>query len=362
MRNFSDFSKFTDFRNHKLVIELNNPKVGLRGFIAIHDDTLGPAVGGTRMHPYKSENEAIADVLRLSHSMTYKSAIAGMPFGGGKAVIISDPKKGKTKELLLAYAEEINSLKGQFYTGEDVGLSEDDVEIMLSTSPYLLGRRNLAGDPSPFAALSTLIAMKSACNIVFSSPNLLHRRVAVKGVGKVGLRLVELLDQEGADVVAADIDPIAIAKLTKRVPRVKIVNSDIIHLQGSDIYAPCALGKEFTLESVDEIRSKIICGAANNQLDTTQVGQKLFDRGIIYIPDYVANSGGLINVVDELNPKGYSSSRVRSEIEKVYALVTKILSISVSEATPPGQISDMIAEEVLRSPTSRAFVKDYANQ
>lgn len=349
MRILSDFRGLPDFQGHKHVTEISRPEVGLRGFVAIHSTVLGPAVGGTRMYPYKTEKEAIIDVLRLSHAMTYKCALAGVKFGGGKGVIIADPKKHKTEALLVAYAEEINKLKGQFFTGEDVGLQEADVALMLKTSKYFIGRSDQAGDPSPYAALSTFVAMKAACRFVYGTSSLEGKNVAVKGVGKVGSELVRLLVAAGATVVISDIDRDAVSKVISQHPAVTRVENEAILNYPCDIFSPCALGSEFSLDTVKGLQAKIICGGANNQLQDSRVGEELFKRGIIFVPDYVANAGGLIDVVDELNPLGFNEERVRSSIESVETTTFNILQRSTRDGIPTNIVSDTMAEEVLKS-------------
>lgn len=349
MRTLADFKKKPDFRNHQSVIELNRPDEGLRGFVSIHNTTLGPAVGGTRIYPYRTEEEAIADVLRLSFAMTYKCALAGVSFGGGKGVIVGDPKKHKTPALLRAYAEEINLLRGNFYTGEDVGLNEDDVELMLKFSPYFIGRKSKAGDPSPYAALSTFVSMIAACEEVFGLSSLEGRKVMVKGIGKVGAHLVKLLIKEGAEVMIADLDEDAITSISSQWPQIEVVHSKTAHSQVCDIYSPCALGNEFNAHTIPELHTKIICGAANNQLANEEAGKQLFEAGIVFVPDYVANAGGLINVVDELNTYGYNAPRVKLQIQKIEGLVRRILTRSKSDHLPPNQIADRLSEGVLEN-------------
>lgn len=349
MRNLSDFKKFPDYRDHKTVIQISRPEVRLRGFIAIHNDTLGPAVGGTRMYPYKTDNEAIVDVLRLSRAMTYKCALAGVSFGGGKSVIIADPKRNKTPELLRAYAEEINKLRGSFYTGEDVGLDEEDVGIMLSFSPFFIGNKDKAGDPSPYAGLSTYVSIVAASEVIFKSPSLEGLTVAIKGVGKVGTSLIKLLVKGKAKIVVADIDKEVIKKIKIAFPEVEVVDASDIHKVKCDIYSPCALGNEFNEKTIGEMETKIVCGAANNQLENEIAGQLLFDSKVTYVPDYIANSGGLINVVDELNPYGYNAARVKIQIQKIGGLVQTILNRSIASNTPTSIIADSMAQDILEN-------------
>ncbi len=330
--------------SHKWVYRMSEPKSGLTGFIAIHNNNLGSAVGGTRMFPYASEESALADVMRLSEAMTYKCALAHVPHGGGKAVIIGDPKTQKTKALLKAYASAIKQLKGRFHTGEDVGISESDVQYMLTDCPYFIGKKGLAGDPSPYAALSTYVAIKKSVEMVMHKNSLQGVRVAVKGVGKVGSSLVDLLVNDGAVVTIADVDREAVSQVSGKHPKVTVVSATKIGQSTVDVYAPCAMGNEFTIKNIGKVKAHIICGSANNQLASKEVGIALFDRGVVYIPDYVANAGGLINVVDELERDGYNHARVLKRIGRIEETVSTIITISNSKRLPTNIVSDRLAE------------------
>lgn len=345
----SEIKNNPEYKGHQNIFEVSNQEAGLWGFIAIHNTVLGPAVGGTRMYPYQSKKDAVIDVLRLSHAMTYKCALAGVNFGGGKGVIIGDPKTKKTAKLLQAYAEQINQLRGAFFTGEDVGITEDDVQIMLKFSPFFIGRKDKAKDPSPYAAISTFIAIKTASEKLFNLHSLLGRTVFVKGVGKVGSYLIDLLVEDGARVTIADIDKEAIKKIIDKWANVKVDAESNLYKQEYDIFSPCALGNELNEKTIPKLRVKLICGAANNQLKNDQAGKMLFEKGIIYVPDYIANAGGLINVVDELNPFGYNAARVKIQIQKIEGLVRQILARSKSSNLPTNQIADQMAEEVLKT-------------
>lgn len=341
-----NFKQFKEFDNHKLVKRFEDNATGLKGYVSIHNDNLGPAVGGTRMFPYQSEEDAIKDVLKLSKAMSYKCALAGVKYGGGKAVIIGDPKN-KTPELIKAYAKEIDKLHGEFRTGEDVGISEDDVQLMLEVSPFFIGKRGFAGDPSPFASLSTFYSIQIACELWLGVKNLEGLTVAVKGVGKVGSELVRLLVNEKAIVYVADVNPDAIDKIKTSFPKVKISDSSTIHTLSVDVFSPCAMGNEVTQSTKSEIRAKIICGAANNQLGTAEIGDWLHEKGILYIPDYIANAGGLINVVDELEPGGYNKERVDKRIKNIKNTVIKIINASSKNNKSTTKIADQAAEEIL---------------
>jgi glutamate dehydrogenase/leucine dehydrogenase len=278
--------------------------------------------------------------------MTYKCALAGMPHGGGKGVIIGDPKKDKNKTLLKTYARKVDELRGEFYTGEDVGISEEDVQYMLTISPHFIGKRGQAGDPSPFASLSTFYAMEAAVKREFGRAGLQGKRVAIKGVGKVGSELARLLCESGALVYIADADPQAIAKTKSLAPNVEVVNVEQIREAEVDVYAPCALGSEFTSKNCKRVKAKIICGAANNQLTKPSIGNCLYEKGIIYIPDYVANSGGLINVADELNAGGYNYKRVVKRIKAVEKTVEHLFEMSEEVNEPLNIVADELAREL----------------
>ena len=341
-----NLSQFSEFDGHKVLYKFKDSGVGLKGFLAIHNDNLGPATGGTRMLPYASEREAIADVLKLSRAMTYKCALAGVRHGGGKAVIIGDPEKIKTENFLRAYAKIIDGFNGEFSTGEDVGITEDDVQVMLQESRHFNGRRGLAGDPSPYAALTTFYAIQVAASEIFGTEDLFQKSAAIKGIGKVGGELMKLLIGAGAKIIGADIKPEVISVVKSKYPQVKIVDSDVIYEQPVEVFSPCALGNDLTVETVKKIRARIICGAANNQLATAEVGDELFRIGILYVPDYVANAGGLINVVDELDEGGYNKKRVLTRIENIKNTLRTIYLISRQKNQPTNRVADRLAEEI----------------
>ncbi len=334
---------------YRAVIKFKCPSVKLKGFLAIHNEDLGPAVGGTRMFPYANEQAALIDVLRLSRAMTYKCALAGVHHGGGKAVIIGDPEKDKSEALIRAYAKVIESLKGRFHTGEDVGISEDDVQIMLQESKFFIGRRGVAGDPSPFASLSTFYTMQVAAREKFGNQSLWGLTVAIKGAGKVGSELIRLVKKDGAKVIAADVRPSAVEKLKAEHPDIKIVSAQKIHSVQADIFSPCALGNDITMDNVGEIKAKVICGGANNQLASIEIGDELFKRDILFVPDYIANAGGLIDVVAELEPDGYNRERVIKNIENVKNTISTVLLMSRQKKRAPSRIADRLAEETFHN-------------
>ena len=343
--------KLAEFDGHPFVARITDPGTGLRGFIAIHDTTLGPAVGGTRYYPYRSEEEALKDALRLSRAMTYKCAVAGVPYGGGKAVLVAPKGAGtkKSEAYLAAYARRLKFLNGNFYTGEDVGMIERDIEVLASHSNAIVGRPAVGGLPAQFAALSVFRALETALQEETGSASLLRKTVAIKGLGNVGMDLAGLLHDAGASLVAADVDEARVREAKKKFPDIRIVSPARIHREAVDIYAPCALGGEFTPSTVRQLGAKIVCGAANNQLANDKMGAALAKRGVLYIPDYVANAGGLISVVDELNVAGYSEARVRERIGNMRSTVSRIIRDAKAKKLPTSVVADELVREKLRS-------------
>ncbi len=342
-----DYKKFPDFAGHEKVLEIDDAESGLSGFIAIHSTKLGPALGGTRIHNYASKEAALRDALRLSHAMTNKCAIAKLPYGGGKGVIILDPKR-KNQKLLDSYAEHVKILKGKFYTGEDVGLSEADVQEMLKVCDYFIGRTGQAGDPSAYAALSVFYCIQVAMKFVYGSESLKGRTVAIKGLGKTGSELLRLVSAEGAKAIVADNNVEIIENVRAAYPDAQIVPAEEIISQQADIYAPCALGDEFNLKTAGLLKTKIICGTANNQLETPEIGTVLFEKGIVYIPDYVANAGGLINVADELEAGGYNKARVLQRIGNIKQTCALIIEESAKLKQATNFVADSLAENFIR--------------
>jgi glutamate dehydrogenase/leucine dehydrogenase len=336
------------YNEHKNVFRIKDDESGLNGFIAIHEDRFGPAVGGTRMLPYNSESEALEDVLQLSRAMTYKCALAGVQHGGGKGVIIGDAKTKKNEALLRAYAKAVKQLNGQFYTGEDVGMAEEDVNLMLLEAPFFIGKPDGARDPSPYAALSTFVAMKAIAQIAFGSDSLKGKKVAIKGVGKVGGELVRLLVEQGAVIKIADINADTTNKIKQNFPSVEIVDARSIHAEDVDIYSPCALSNEFNPTTMEQIHARVICGAANNQLASDSIGDWLFENKIYYVPDYIANAGGLIDVADELNEGGYNEARVLEKINNIKNTVKTIFEFANLTGRAPNRVADNFAEDLFK--------------
>ena len=287
---------------HELVMFCQDEQTGLRAIIALHDTTLGPALGGTRFYPYASEAEALTDVLRLSQGMTYKAAAAGLALGGGKAVIIGDPDRVKSPDLLASYGRFVESLGGRYYTAADVGTTAEDLDTIAGSTSYVVGTTSAlsgSGDSGLSTAFGVACAMQAAAEITFGPTGLQGRSVAIEGVGKVGSHLARLLLDAGADVLVSDVDRSAVERLLADVPALRDVDTAIN--SAVDVYAPCALGATLSTESVRRLRATLVCGAANNQLESSPVAEELSRRHITWVPDYIANAGGLIQVGGELS-------------------------------------------------------------
>lgn len=317
---------------------------GLRAIIAIHDTTLGPALGGTRMWPYQSEKEAFRDVLRLSRGMTYKNALAGLSLGGGKAVIIGDPARVKGEGLLRAYGRYLEALNGRYITAEDVGTCQRDMDLIREETRYVVGvspAKGGSGDPSPFTALGVLFGLRAAVKKVFGSEDLSGRHVVVQGVGNVGYHLCRLLAGAGARLTVTDVNNKALQRTAAEFNTVIAPPEEIFGIE-CDIFAPCALGAVINDRTINRLRCRIVAGSANNVLAEARHGDLLHQNGIMYIPDYAINAGGVINVADEL--AGYDQQRVEKKVAGIYDTVEQILLIADQENIPPYQAADRLAE------------------
>lgn len=332
--------------DHEQILFCNDSASGLRAIIAIHSTALGPALGGTRFYPFASTEEAVRDVLNLSRGMSYKAALAGLDLGGGKAVIIGDPATLKSEPLLRAYGRFVQSLHGRYYTACDVGTYSEDMDHIARECDYVTGRtvaHGGAGDSSVLTAYGVFQGMRAAAEAVWGEPTLAGRVVGVAGVGKVGRHLVRHLVEDGASVVITDVAAAAVERVRTEFPAVTAVGSTS-ELVGSllDVYAPCALGGALTDEVVGTLSAKIVCGAANNQLAHSGVEKLLADRGILYAPDYCVNSGGLIQVADEL--EGFSFERAKQRATGIFDTTKKVFALAESDGVPPAVAADRLAE------------------
>lgn len=331
--------------NHEQVVFCSDRKAGLKAIIAVHDTTLGPALGGTRMWTYASDEDALRDVLRLSRGMTYKAAVAGLNLGGGKGVIIGDPKKDKTEILFRTYGRFVEGLGGRYITAEDVGTSVQDMEwVRMETSSVSGLDRALggSGDPSPVTALGVYYGMKASMKKLTGSDSLAGKTVAVQGAGHVGSYLCGHLKAEGVKIHLTDIYEDRVRAVVKETGAAYVPPDDIYAVQ-ADIFAPCALGAIVNDQTIPKLKVKIIAGGANNQLgDEERHGRMLIERGILYAPDYAINAGGLINVANELG--GYSRERALKQAEGIYSTILEILTIAEKEGIPTYEASARLAE------------------
>lgn len=318
---------------HEQVVFCHDPNSGLNAIIAIHNTTLGPALGGTRLWNYASHEEGVVDALRLSRGMTYKAAISGLNLGGGKAVIIGDAAKVKSESLWRRYGKFVNSLNGKYITAEDVNTSARDMEYIRLETQHVTGVPEYmggSGDPSPFTAYGVFVGMKASAKKAWGNDDLAGKKVLVQGVGHVGQYLVGHLVEAGADVYIADISDAKLKQTTDKFQKVKVINNNDIFNMEMDIYAPCALGATVNTESIAKMKCAVIAGAANNQLAEEDVhGPMLIEKGIIYAPDFLINAGGLVNVSAELD--GYNRERVMNQVEQIYDRTLEIFHLTEEE-------------------------------
>jgi len=329
---------------HEQVVYCHNKEAGLKAIIAIHNSTLGPALGGLRMWPYASEEDALEDVLRLSRGMTYKAAVAGLNLGGGKAVIIGDPRSDKSEVLFRAFGRFIDSMNGRYITAEDVGIDVNDMEFVFQETNNCVGVHQVhggSGDPSPFTAYGTLQGIRAALQRRFENEEIGQYSYAVQGVGHVGMELVKLLRQHNAKVFVTDINEEAVAAAVDL--GCEAVGLDDIFDVDADVFSPTALGAVINEQTIPRFRFKIVCGAANNQLANDQCGDELEKRGIVYAPDYAVNAGGLMNVSIEF--EGYNRERVERMMRTIYYSVSKIFQIADRDGIPSWRAADRMAEE-----------------
>lgn len=346
--------------DHEEIVFFQDKSVGLKAIVAIHDTTLGPALGGTRMWNYATEEEALRDVSRLSRGMTYKAAAAGLNLGGGKAVIIGDPKKDKTELLFRAYGRFINSLNGRYITAEDVGTDVNDMEYIFTETDYVVGietSQGGSGNPAPFTALGVFQGMKICLRKVFGEENFKGRTVLVQGVGQVGTHLIRRLKTAGAKVLACEIDEEKLKKSQTELGFEAVSIKEIYHTP-CDIFVPCALGGVINDETVNQLKCKIIVGSANNQLEKPEHAKALKERGILYAPDYVVNAGGLINVYLEL--EGYSRERAERMTRGIYYNLKKILEIAEEKGLTTDAAASLMVEDRLKklAHTSTTFQRE----
>ncbi|MGD2216850.1 MAG: Glu/Leu/Phe/Val dehydrogenase [Gemmatimonadales bacterium] len=327
--------------DHEQVVFYREPSIGYLGIIAIHDTTLGPALGGTRFWNYNSEDEALTDVLRLSLGMTYKAAVAGLNLGGGKSVIIGDPNTPRREMVFRAHGRAVETLKGRYITAEDVGTSVEDMDYVHMETEHVVGIAGRSGDPSPVTAYGTYQGMKACALEKYGDDSLKGKTVAVQGVGHVGYYLCENLAAEGTKLIVTDIAEDKVARCVDDFGA-EAVQPDAIYGVDAEIFAPCALGAIVNSETIPQLKCDIIAGAANNQLATYEDGKAVQERDILYAPDYVINAGGLINVYSEL--ADWSTDRSKRKAGEIYQTLLEVFELAREEKLTTGEAADRIAE------------------
>ena len=332
-----------DKHDYEQLIYCYDKPSGLKAIIVIHDTTLGPALGGLRIWNYETEEEALHDALRLAKGMTYKNAAAGLNLGGGKAVIIGDPKTAKSEAALRAFGRYVESLNGRYITAEDVGTTETDMDYIFSETSYVTGTSSGGvGDPSPVTSYGIYQGMKATAKAAFGDDSLKEKTIAVQGVGMVAYGLCKHLHQEGANLIVTDINKAAVERAVQDFDATA-VEPDEIYSVDCDIFSPCALGGVINDTTIPQLKAKAIAGSANNQLLENHHGEVLHEKGIVYAPDYVINSGGVINVSDEL--QGYNRERVFKKVEAIYDILDNVFETSKTSNIPTSVAADRMAEQ-----------------
>lgn len=341
-----------EFDQHEQISFFNCPKTGLKAIIAVHNTTLGPALGGCRMWAYENDEQALRDVLRLSRGMTYKAAITGLPLGGGKSVIIGDARKAKTPDMMRAMGEAVESFNGRYIIAEDVGTTVEDMGYINSRTKHVVGTNNSeghsSGDPSPITAYGVYVGLKSAVRYRLKKDSLDGVKITVQGLGNVGYNLCKLLAKDGAILTVTDVQADKVETVTKELGAKSVALGDVYGVD-ADVFAPCALGAIINDDTIPQIKAKVVAGAANNQLAEPRHGDILRDKGILYAPDYVINAGGLISVYYEHSGrdsgKAYDRNQVLAQVDKIDATVEQIFKKAEQEGTSTARAADCIAEE-----------------
>lgn len=340
-----------ELMDHEQVVFCNDKASGLKAIIGIHNTTLGPSLGGTRMWHYAKHEDAVLDVLRLSRGMTFKASIAGLNLGGGKAVIIGDSRTMKNEALLRRFGKFVESLNGKYITAEDVGMSTKDMEQIHTETGHVTGLPEYlggSGDPSPVTAYGVYMGMKASAKHVYGSDNLNGKKVVVQGAGNVGRYLIQHLVNEGAEVMVADIFEDRLKEVQAVAPQAKVIDPDSVFTQTMDIFAPCALGGILNDHTIPSLACAIVAGGANNQLqEEGKHGAMLMDRGIAYAPDFLINSGGLINVYGEI--VGYNKEVAMKKAEYIYDVTRNIHKESAESLVFSGEVAVRFAQERIQS-------------
>ena len=335
-----------DLYGHEQIVFARDEKVGLRAIIAVHNTNLGPALGGSRFWNYSSEEDALFDVLRLSRGMTLKSAAAGLKLGGGKAVIIGDPQKLKSREFFHVYGKFINTLGGKYYTAEDVNINAKDVEQINEVTKYVSGTPAVSGNPSPFTARGVYRAIKAGASVKFGSDSLEGKSIVVQGLGSVGYALCEYLQKDGAKLKVYDINSAVMEKAVKELGATP-VSADGLLAEACDIFAPCAMGAVFNTGNIKQLKCQIIAGAANNVLMDASTGDALDQLGILYLPDYIVNAGGVINCGMEITDGTYDVNVINAKVDKIYDTTLKIISLAKEKNISTSKAADEYALSIV---------------
>lgn len=348
-----NFYQHRDFDDHEHVSFFSDRASGLKAIVAIHNTRLGPALGGTRFYPYASDTEALTDALRLSRGMTYKSAMARLPLGGGKSVIIGDPRSAKTPELLSAFGDALNRLNGRYVAAEDSGTGVADMKIIHQRTDFVTGYHDKtdssgdskSGDPSPATALGCYLGLQAAVKHHLHTDRLSGLTIGIQGLGNVGYRLAQMLHQAGAQIVACDVNTASLKRAQDEL-NAHIVGLDDIYATEMDVFAPCALGATINPTTIKDMRASIIAGSANNQLDKPETGELLHQKGICYAPDYVINAGGIIDVCYEHLGR-YDAVKVEQHIRGIGETLEEIFTRSDAQNIATSTLADTIARERL---------------
>lgn len=336
----------TEYDDHEQVVFCSDKESGLKAIIAVHNTNCGPGVGGCRFWNYQSDQEALVDVLRLSKGMTYKNALAGLNFGGGKAVIIGDPKKLKSEALFRAFGRALNNLNGSYYSAEDVNITTGDIMIAHQETDFVVGLEGKSGNPAPFTALGTYLGIKAAAKHKFGTDDLSGVKLSIQGLGSVGMYLCQHLHQEGAELFVTDINQSAIDEAVEKYQATAVKLEDI-YAADVDIYVPCALGATINDDTIGQLKAKIVAGCANNQLAEPRHGEALKQLGILYAPDYAINAGGIINIFFEQDKDGYCDKKATAKVEEIYQILTDIFIRADKEDKPTHEIADVMAQEII---------------
>lgn len=357
---------FVDYDDHQKIVHVTDAASGLNAYIGIHNTNIGPSLGGCRVFKYAHDHDAIRDVLRLSRGMTYKNALAGLPLGGGKSVVIADPYKDKTEAMMVAMGRAVEELQGLYITAEDSGTSESDMETIRTQTGYVVGMRkpdeSIGGNPSPVTAWGVYHALKAAAKRRYGSESLGDLAVAVQGLGAVGYELCRLLARDGTKLFATDIRPAVLERAQAEFPGIKIVGADDIFSAPAQIFSPCALGAQINDRTIPLLKADIVAGAANNQLAEARHEDMLAQRGILYAPDYVVNAGGVISAAYEYfyragrNPFSapLSVESLMAHVEGIGPTLSKVFNIAEARNITPGRAADELAEAIFRRPAQTA--------